>query len=61
VIVSISLTQLLATAIAVSGLFVAPISWPMAIFIWIWSFFWMQTSEGAKYVLERLRPVRVEA
>jgi H+-transporting ATPase len=61
VIVSISLTQLLATALAVSGLFVAPLSWPMVLFVWIWSFFWMQVSELAKYALERLRPVRVEA
>ncbi|MDE2312072.1 MAG: plasma-membrane proton-efflux P-type ATPase [Patescibacteria group bacterium] len=49
VIVATTVTQLLATLLAVSGVFMtrAPAGW-VAI-IWLWAFFWMQISELVKY------------
>ena len=49
VIWATTLTQLLATMIALSGWFMpkAPLVW--VIVIWLWAFFWMQISELVKY------------
>lgn len=48
-------TQLIATALAVSGfLMPSPISLGTAAFVWAWAFFWMQVSEGMKDVQARL-------
>jgi len=54
VILATTVTQLLATAIALSGLFMtkAPIMW--VIIIWIWAFFWMQVSEVVKQFYTRI-------
>ncbi|MBU6231183.1 plasma-membrane proton-efflux P-type ATPase [Patescibacteria group bacterium] len=48
VILATSLTQLIATAMSVFGLFTAPISIGYAALVWGWSFAWMQVGEGAK-------------
>lgn len=48
-----SLTQLVATGIAVSGVFMHAISWQWALFIWGWSFLWMQVAEGTKILQSR--------
>lgn len=48
VIAATTITQLLATAFALTGLFMsqAPLLW--VILVWIWAFFWMQVSELVK-------------
>ncbi|MFZ1075670.1 MAG: HAD-IC family P-type ATPase [Minisyncoccia bacterium] len=53
-----SLTQILATAFAVFGLFVTAIPLSLAAFIWLWAFFWMQVGEGMKIIESKfdLRP-----
>ena len=53
VIIATSVTQILATAIALSGWFMpkAPIIW--VVLVWIWAFFWMQISELVKYLQKR--------
>ncbi|OYV27601.1 MAG: hypothetical protein B7W98_01450 [Parcubacteria group bacterium 20-58-5] len=48
VIWATSLTQLIATTLAVGGIFVAAIPFSLAAFVWLWAFFWMQVSEAAK-------------
>lgn len=49
VIIATSLTQALATGLALTGfLMPAPISWPAVVFIWAWAFFFMQVSELVK-------------
>jgi len=48
VILATTMTQFIATGLAVAGVFVAPISLFLALFVWIWTFFWMQVSEAAK-------------
>lgn len=48
VIWATSLTQILATAVAVAGIFVTAIPIPLAIFVWVWAFFWMQVGEWTK-------------
>lgn len=50
VIIATSITQVVATILAVSGIFVAPIPLSLAVFVWIWAFFWMQVSEGMKSI-----------
>jgi H+-transporting ATPase len=47
-------TQLLATAFALSGIFVAPISIGLVLFVWAWSFFWMQIGEVGKVLGYRI-------
>jgi H+-transporting ATPase len=57
VIAATAATQAIATALALTGfLMPAPISAPLALFVWIWSFFFMQLGEAAK-----LSPTRVQA
>ncbi|MBU6389076.1 HAD-IC family P-type ATPase [Patescibacteria group bacterium] len=47
-------TQAIATLLAVTGLFMpAALSWQLAVFIWIWAFFWMQVTELSKYLQQR--------
>jgi H+-transporting ATPase len=41
-------TMLLATIFAVKGIFMTSIPIGLAIFIWVWSFFWMQISDATK-------------
>ncbi|HVZ76145.1 MAG TPA: HAD-IC family P-type ATPase [Candidatus Paceibacterota bacterium] len=49
VIVATSLTQAAATGLAITGfLMPAAISWKLALFAWIWSFFFMQIGEAVK-------------
>jgi H+-transporting ATPase len=54
VILATSITQATATALALSG-FLMPgkITLLQAAFVWIWSFIWMQISEGAKTIQNR--------
>ncbi|MCA9382554.1 HAD-IC family P-type ATPase [Candidatus Dojkabacteria bacterium] len=55
VIIATTLTQIIATLIAIFGIGMpAKLTIPMVIFIWIWSFGWMQISEGVKMVVKRL-------
>ena len=53
VIAATTITQLLATALALTGLFMAqaPLLW--VILVWVWAFFWMQVSELAKQLQHR--------
>ena len=48
VILATSATQIVATALAIGGILVAPIPVALAAFVWIWAFFWMQVSEIVK-------------
>ncbi len=59
-------TQILATFIAVSGIFMAKTSIGWAIFVWIWAIFWMQITELTKEMRQKKLkgdtvPVPVEA
>lgn len=59
VIAATSATQALATLIAISGVFVNPISPWLAAFVWLWAFLWMQVSDEVKFAQARLeRPWR---
>jgi H+-transporting ATPase len=48
IIAATTITQFLATVLAVSGVFVTAISLPLALFVWAWTFFWMQIAEVMK-------------
>jgi len=50
VIWATTVTQAVATVMAVLGIFVAPISLAYAAFVWLWSLLWMQIGEGVKQV-----------
>lgn len=50
VIIATSLTQLLASIMALSGIFMHPISVGWVLLIWGWAFFWMQISELMKRI-----------
>jgi H+-transporting ATPase len=54
IIVATTLTQLFATGLAIFGIFVSPIPVALALFIWVWSFGWMQVTELTKVFEERL-------
>ncbi len=49
-----SITQIAATALAVTGIFITAIPISLAAFVWLWAFFWMQVSEGVKIVKSKL-------
>ncbi len=53
VIASISTTQLIATIWAFSGFFTAALPLWLILFVWIWSFFWMQTAELGKMLVAK--------
>lgn len=53
VIFATTITQILASAFALLGLFMAPISFGLVIFVWIWSFGWMQVSDVAKALIPK--------
>jgi len=55
VIWATTITQLVATALCLLGIFVTQISWTYVIFVWAWSFIWMQISEIVKQVHARVR------
>src|SRR6185437_3057378 len=57
VIAATTLTQLCATALALLGIFVVPISLGLVAFVWLWAFFWMQVGEAIKSDAVQL-PVR---
>ncbi len=47
-------TQIIATGLAVSGyLMPSKISWPMALFVWVWALIWMQITELTKDLQEK--------
>ena len=54
VIVATLGTQIIATMIAYLGLFMAPISPLLIVFVWVWAFVWMQVGEGTKVLREVL-------
>ncbi len=55
VITATTLTQIVATMLAISGfLMPAPISPLTALLIWGWAFFWMQISEGVKIFQQKM-------
>ena len=58
VIAATTLTQVCATALALFGIFVAPISLGLVVFVWLWAFFWMQVSEGMKIIESRFNGPR---
>ena len=47
-----SITQILATILAVTGIFVPAIPIGYAVAVWVWAFFWMQISEGIKQIYQ---------
>jgi H+-transporting ATPase len=47
-------TQIIASLIAFFGLLMSPISFWIIIFIWVWSFGWMQISDWVKPLVPRL-------
>ena len=53
VIWATSITQAIATALALLGIFVTPISWGYVIFVWVWAFAWMQVGEILKQIYHR--------
>jgi len=53
VILSTLGTQLLATSLALFGIFMTEAPWELIAFVWIWSILWMQVSELAKQILQR--------
>jgi H+-transporting ATPase len=62
VIIATTLTQALATVLALTGLFMGgPISGPWAIAVWLWAFFWMQISELVKLFLGKSSSAKVAA
>lgn len=52
VIIATTVTQLIATTLAVAGIFVVGIPIQLAIFVWLWAFLWMQIAELTKTVEE---------
>ena len=56
VIWATSLTQLVATGLVLTG-FLMPtkISLLAVIFVWIWSFFWVQVGEGVKMIEQKVQ------
>ncbi|MDE2213413.1 MAG: HAD-IC family P-type ATPase, partial [Patescibacteria group bacterium] len=58
VIWATALTQGIATLLAISGLFMpAPISWQLALLVWVWTFCFMQVAELTKRVTPEHRKV----
>lgn len=57
VIIATTLTQLFATAIAISGLFFPAISVGQALFVWVWALAWMQITELAKQIFLKYSPI----
>lgn len=54
VIIATSVTQLIATFLAISGTFMpAAISWQLAVFVWLWALGWMQIGELAKHLVNK--------
>lgn len=49
VILATVATQLFATIIALTGFLTTPISLSLVVFVWVWSFIWMQISELMKH------------
>ncbi len=47
-------TQLLATSLALFGIFITKAPWEMIIFVWMWAILWMQISELAKQILQKI-------
>lgn len=54
IIMATSVTQIAATALAITGILVAPIPPVLALFVWAWAFFFMQVSEALKFLPNRL-------
>ncbi|MCL5675675.1 MAG: plasma-membrane proton-efflux P-type ATPase [Patescibacteria group bacterium] len=51
-----SLTQITASFLALTGLFMPSFApFYLVLFVWIWSFFWMQITEGAKILKSKLQ------
>lgn len=46
-------TQIIATLLALFGIFVGKLPWQLVIAVWIWAFFWMQASELVKWLREK--------
>ena len=56
VIIATSITQILATILAISGFFMSPIKLSWALLVWGWAFIWMQISELVKWGEARGEP-----
>ncbi|HET9030157.1 MAG TPA: plasma-membrane proton-efflux P-type ATPase [Candidatus Aquilonibacter sp.] len=50
---AVLLTQVLATAIAVFGLFMSPIGWKLALFVWGYALVWLMVNDRIKLVAYR--------
>lgn len=63
VIIATTATQLIGTVFALFGIFMTRVPLGWVVFIWVWSFFWMQVSEWTKqfgkHASEILGPSRV--
>lgn len=53
VITATAITQIIATIMALTGFVIAKIPWQMAVFVWLWSIFWMQAAELVKWLRQR--------
>lgn len=55
VILATTITQIIASLLAFTGIFMpSGISLGWIVIVWIWAFFWMQVSEGAKILQQKL-------
>lgn len=61
VILATGITQAIATALALFGIFTAKISLALVVFVWIWSLFWMQISELMKTLEKKINKVLVKS
>ncbi len=55
VVITTGVTQLIATGLALGGVFMASAQWYWVAFVWVWAFFWMQVSELMKDIQKKLR------
>lgn len=58
VIAATTLTQAAATGFALLGIFIPQVHPLLVLFVWVWSFFWMQVSELAKWLGKRMMRAR---
>lgn len=58
VVIATTVTQFGATVLALFGIFTTAISWQLVLFVWVWSFAWMQVSDLMKRVNASIVPQR---
>ncbi len=53
VIFATTVTQAIATILALMGIFMEKAPWQLVFFVWVWAFFWMQVSELFKLIFTK--------